>query len=142
MWEWLNSTVRELVRLYRINSSLGDKDDISQEVLMYLNNDIPLAKKIYEEENKCLLYTIIKKIIFRESAKSKGFKRDTLTHYNRIISVCEKYNIEPTPENAYRIAEIINESNYSIVYVKTVLSSKNDNIKTVSGVEWVGDERV
>ena len=67
MWEWLNTAVRELVRLYRISSSLGDKDDISQEVLMYLSKDISLAEKIFEEKNKCLLYTIIKKIIFTKA---------------------------------------------------------------------------
>ena len=142
MWEWLNSTVRDLVRLYRISSSLGDKDDISQEVLMYLNKELTLAEKIYTEKNKCLLYTIIKKIIFRESAKSKGLKKDTLTHYNRIINICDKHGIDPTPENAYKIAELINEANYSIVYVRTILSEKTDNIRLVSGVEWVGDECV
>lgn len=142
MWEWLNTAVRELVRLYRISSSLGDRDDISQEVLMYLNKDISLAEKIFEEKNKCLLYTIIKKIIFRESAKSKGFKKDTLTHYNRIINVCDKHGIEPSPENAYKISEIINESNYSIVYVKSLLSSRRENIVFSPGVEWVGDRCV
>ena len=142
MWEWLNTAVRELVRLYRISSSLGDRDDISQEVLMYLNKDISLAEKIFEEKNKCLLYTIIKKIIFRESAKSKGIKKDTLTHYNRIINVCDKHGIDPCPENAYKISEIINESNYSIIYVKSILSSRRENIVFSPGLEWVGDKCV
>lgn len=125
MWEWLIENAAELVGTLRIDPCIGDRDDVVQETMMYLYDSPALAEKIYESKSRSLLYSIIKKVIFRENAKANGMKRDALAHYNTIKEVCTKYDIAMLPENAYKIAGILGKP-YSIPYVKRLLIIKKE----------------
>lgn len=122
MWKWINDTIRDMVKNLRIDARIGDADDIAQETLMYLYDRPNIAESVYEQQSRSLLYSIVKKILFRETAKWKGVKRDTLSHYNRISEVCESYKIPKTPENAYKISGLLGKP-FSIPYVKGILTS-------------------
>lgn len=125
MWNWLIDNANELVKTIRIDPCIGEKDDVVQETMMYLYDSPDLAEKIYESKSRSLLYNIIKKVIFRESAKANGMKRDALAHYNVIKEVCAKYDIAMLPENAYKIAGLLGKP-YSIPYVKKLLTTKKE----------------
>lgn len=123
MWEWLNDNIQRIVRNVKFDSRIGDRQDVAQETLMYLLNEPAIAKKIYEnQENIPLLHVIIKKIIFKETAKINGVKRTAFSYYNRITEVCEQYDIEKKTENAYKISGILGKP-FSIPYVISLIES-------------------
>lgn len=123
MWEWLNDNIQRIVRNVKFNGRIGDRQDIAQETLIYLLNEPAIAKKIYEnQENIPLLHVIIKKIIFKETAKINGVKRTAFSYYNRITEVCEQYGIEKKTENAYKISGLLGKP-FSIPYVVSLIES-------------------
>lgn len=124
MWEWLNGNAKELVGIVKIDPFIGDRDDIVQETMMYLLDNQELAQKIYATKSRSLLFSIMKKVIFRENAKASGLKRDALTHLNRVKEVCEQYGIEKTAENAYKISGVLDDPKFSIVYVVSLLNNE------------------
>lgn len=123
MWEWLNDNIKMMLRSIKFDSRIGDADDIAQETLTYLfYKPAEVVESIYENKNLALLRSIIKKVIFSEAAKMNGVKRMALTYYRTISDVCEKYGIEKTPENAYKISGLLGKP-YTIPYVISLIES-------------------
>ena len=126
MWEWLSDNITMLLRGMRFDSRIGDADDIAQETLMYLfDKPLPVVEKIYEDKNLPLLRSIIKKVIFSQAAKMNGVKRMALTYYRCVTDVCEKYGIDKTPENAYKISGLLGKP-FSIPYVISLIESTHE----------------
>lgn len=126
MWEWLNDNILLMLRGMRFDSRIGEASDIAQETMMYLfSKPAPVVKKIYEDRNLPLLRSIIKKVIFNEAAKMNGVKRMGLTYYRCVTDVCEKYGIDKTPENAYKISGLLGKP-FSIPYVISLIESAHE----------------
>lgn len=108
MWEWIMTKTTEIVRAKYKNESIKgiQRDDVVQEIMMYLFANKELAEKIYEEKSVGLLYSISKNIIFQLG--SQGFK-DKLEklRYIYVQKICEQFGIEPLPKNAYKVAAIV-----------------------------------
>ena len=126
MWKWLNDTARQLVGMAQIDPFVGERDDIVQETLMYLYENQGLAQKIYDTQSKPLLYSVMKRVVFRESAKAYGMKRDAFMEYNRILEVCKQYDIELSAENAYKISGLLDDPVFTIAHIKTLIASRRE----------------
>ena len=128
MWKWLlEKTERIINTCFRINRNLItlERDDIVQEVMLKLNLDSETAKKIYNEKNTKLLFTIVRSEIYEAESKSNFSNKMELSRFQRILAVCDRYGISPVPENAYKISALIdkgkNQYEFSINSVANLL---------------------
>lgn len=133
MWDWLMETARRAVNSCNISANF--RDDVVQETMMYFLKNEKTALSVYEKKEKAYVFRIVKGIIFDQTSR-KSFKDKTmLTRYNRVLEVCETYGIEPIKENAYKIAAIMNDTNYTILKIEYLFSQRND-------VEFVSYEQL
>lgn len=123
MWEWL---MQQLKSAAKSVGNYNDKDDIIAEVLLQLLEDKNLATKIYKSKNVGILYAMLKYKQFELNSKYGFENKIALSRYLRIINCCEKYGIEPVPENAYKIVALIEDfnNNFSIEGVRDLLKFK------------------
>ena len=109
MWEWLAQKVTEAVnKRYTIETIRStSRDDVVQEVMMYLFENKVYAQKIYEQKSIGMLYRTVINTLYRLKASESGmdFRRNSLLTI--IQQKCEEYGVEPEPENAYKIAAIL-----------------------------------
>lgn len=109
MWEWLMTKTTEIVKSkYKDENIKGlQRDDVVQEIMMYLFGNKALAEKIYAEKSVGLLYSISKSVIF--GLGSEGVFKDKLEklRYIYVQKICEQFGIEPVPENAYKVAAVV-----------------------------------
>ena len=126
MWEWLMTKATEIVKSkYKDNNIRSyQRDDVIQEIMVYLFNDKPLAERIYKEKSVGLLYRISKSVMFELKSKSEGrfSNKKMYSKYMCIQKICEKYNISPIPDNAYKIAAAIANDNEISAAMKTDLN--------------------
>lgn len=112
MWEWLAQKTTECVnKRYTIETIRStSRDDVVQEVMMYLFENKAYAKRIYDgRENGSvgMLYRTVINTLYRLKASESGldFRRNSLLTI--IQQKCGEYGIEPEPENAYKIVAIL-----------------------------------
>ena len=118
MWEWLYQECLKIIKRY--NLAKEDKDDIVQEVLLSLFDCPDNAENIYNNRatgGYGLLKKHIKYSVFAHNA-AKYFDTSKVDYfaYLEVLNICQQYNIQPTPENAYKIAPLMNGlRNYSTI---------------------------
>lgn len=126
MWAWILKELQKAVKALPFNKALVgvEKEDIVSLVALYLCQNQKMAKDIYEKKNIGLLYRLIKHEIFEQESKMCFNGTSAFSRYQRIIALCEKYDIEPIPENAYKISALLNNSfsDFTISGVVTLLS--------------------
>lgn len=138
MWDWIMKTTKWAVRSSQISENF--KDDIVQETMLYFLKNEKAARAVFEKKEKAYIMVIVKGIIFDQTSKSSFKDKTMLTRYNRIIRVCEQYGIEPVKENAYKIAAILKDSNYTILKIEYLFSQKTE-IEFVSYEQLVEAQR-
>lgn len=126
MWEWILSELRKVVKALPLNDCIVgiEKDDIVSLVTVSLCQNPDMAKRIYENKEIGLLYTLAKKEIYNQRGKMFFENKQEFSRFQRIMAVCEKYDIEPVPSNAYKISAILENgfANFTISGVITLLS--------------------
>ena len=112
MWEWLAQKATELVRLrYKSETVRGmTRDDVVQEVMIYLFEHKDYAEKIYEQKCVGMIYRTVINIIYQLKAKEMNLETSDSSRLSIIYQKCEEYGIEPVPQNAYKIAAIIHST--------------------------------
>lgn len=132
MWEWLLQELKKASKEVTTNKHYGiERDDVVSNVILNLYKKPELAIELYESKSdiKPLLICMLKREVYAMKSKYFNSSKGQLSRYNSIIKVCEKYNIDPLPENAYKISVLINlEKNtntYSIARVINVLSNNS-----------------
>ena len=136
MWSCLTQDITRACKMVRFNSNiLGNtaSEDVGQNVLLYLLEHPDTAELLLQlrskDERKSMQYLIrlVKAEIFDMQAKSQMVfaSKDMYSRYQRVVKVCEKYNIEPVPENAYKIAGIMDDDKtFSIAIVASLLEEE------------------
>lgn len=128
MWEWIQTTLYQLINSMNINKRLiseADKDDIVQNVMLYLIQNEKTAIDVYENNKKAFLLASIKREIYRqECSVSKLSNTALLYRLQTILKCCNDYKIAPSPDNAYKISIILNSSDYhyNIKNVRIILT--------------------
>ena len=112
MWEWLAQKVSELVRMRYTSETIRStsRDDVVQEVMMYLFEHKDYAEKIYKQKSVGMVYRTVINIIYQLKAKDMNLDTSDSSRLSIIYQKCEEYNIEPIPQNAYKIAAIIHST--------------------------------
>ncbi len=115
MWEWIMETLNMLVKSNDINSIKAhfETDDVKSEVFVILLKDRELADKIYKKKNISYLNTLVKRVIYEMKSKYHFKNKEEFSRFQRINFVCEKYGIDMTPANAYKISHMMEYENYS-----------------------------
>lgn len=126
-WEWLSKKTSDIVRRrYKDGTIKGyDREDIVQEVLMYLmdSSNSDYADKIYEQESFAMLHQIVRTVIFRLSEKNSFLNFRERGMVAVIQKACEQYNIEQVSANAYKVAAVLQQnSEISAASKKTLYS--------------------
>ncbi len=132
-WNWF---IRELKIIFwktKINQQYTDNveniDDMIQETIMQLLQNPKLAQTIYEEKNLNLLTRIAKRQIFKSTSRLHFSTKEAYSRYQKIIKVCKKYDIDPIPENAYKISALIEDNHHlTISLVESLLSNVQHRI--------------
>lgn len=134
MWEWLMANCRHAVSAIGFNKHIitcTTEDDVIQEVMMQLFEDERLANRIYSEKNIQLLYVITKRTISTLQGRERNQSKAEYHRFRLVESVCDKYNIEPVKENAYKITALIaaekeNENDYPFNTVLAILENNQE----------------
>ena len=119
MWQWILNSLNNAAKHLKCNRSM--KDDLVSEVTLKLCEKQELAKRIYENKEVGLLYQMLRFELYETN--SKGFdNKMAFSRYLRIVEVCTKYKIDPIPDNAYKIAAILDDAtNFPISGVYNLL---------------------
>lgn len=126
MWKWILDKLQQAANTIPIYVTGITRDDIVGNVSLYLCQNKDIAKNIYENKEIGLLYCLVKREIYEINSKIYFKNKMELSRYQRIINLCEEYEIEPEPENAYKISALMNDkfSNFTISGVAALLSIK------------------
>lgn len=128
MWAWILSELQKAVTALPMDSAITgiDKDDIVSIVILYLCEDQKLAVEIYKNQKIGLLYQLVKCELYEQKSRMFFNNKMELTNYNRIMDVCQKYNIEAKKENAYKISALLEDTtaNLNITGVISLLSMR------------------
>lgn len=65
-----------------------------------------LAERVYEKKEVSFLVSLLKRKLYEVDAKRRFNNKMDYSRYQKIMSICEEYHIEPIPENAYKIAAV------------------------------------
>lgn len=125
LWEWLAKKTAEIVkRRYKDGTIKGyDRDDVTQEVLMYLFDNKEYAQKIYEQQSFSMLYQVVRAVIFRLQDKNSFLEFRERSLLAMISKICSEYGIEPVSENAYKVTAVLWQNpNFSAVTKKGMCS--------------------
>lgn len=151
MWTWIMNELQKAVKALPLKKQIisVEKDDIIQNVALTLLNNPDLAKDIYENKKVGVLYAIAKREIYGNEGKLYFENKMELSRFQRIMSVCKKYEIAPIPENAYKISALLENShnNFTISGIVSILSrvptEDGGSIpmeETTEKEQWVGDD--
>lgn len=115
MWEWILETLNRLCRSDNIGSIKGiaEADDIKQEVCLYLTEHKKEAEEIYKKQKVAYLNKLVKRVIYGMKVKTECEQKRNFSSYQRIQSICEKYQIPMIVENAYKISHMLESENYN-----------------------------
>lgn len=126
MWAWILKELQKAVKALPYNKTIVgvEKEDIVSLVALYLCQNQKMAKDIFENKKISMLYRLVKREIYEQESKCISSYKMELSRYQRIIAVCEKYDIQPVPENAYKISALLNDvaANFTISGIFTLLS--------------------
>lgn len=111
MWEWIFHECERILKFYALSKE--DRDEILQETMVHLFDCPDVAETIYTNRSSAKGMGYLKAQInfsVLENRASRFFdnKRD-YSAYKKVLLICEKYNIYPLPENAYKIAPLMSE---------------------------------
>ena len=126
MWEWMYQECSKMLRYYKLSAE--DRDDIIQDTMISLFDSPEIAESIYNNRASSGLGLLRKQINYSVVAHSasKLFedKRD-YSAYIKVLDVCNKYNIYPLPENAFKIAPLMDglPRYCTIATIESLLSS-------------------
>lgn len=140
MWEWILATLNRAVNACNLNKAkLGylEKDDIVSNVAYYLCQNVQLAETLYCQHNVTYLYTLVRRELYEQESKTGFANKGELCHYQKIMEVCEQYNIPAIPENAYKISTLIDSDYryYSIAAVSNILTAVRNNVGVECSLE-------
>lgn len=125
MWEWIMNELYTVCKATGISKSSGtETDDVVQDVCMQLLQRKEYAKEIYENKKTGLLLKLVKAQAYESKSRLFFENKVELSRYQRIVSVCERYGIEPDSANAYKISALMNEQQYSIAMIASLLEAK------------------
>ena len=121
MWE---SLLNECAKIATNNiGNSQDAEDCIQEVMIKLLNES--QNKIIELD-ECALHGFLKKMlkisIFEKKSKEVARNKTAYWRYKQIANVCEQNRIHPIPQNAYLIAPLMEEEQYTLSAVEKILN--------------------
>lgn len=127
MWSWILTELKKASRALPLSKNIVavDRDDIVSNVMLYLLSRPEVAEDIYNRKQIGSLYQLAKFEIYNQNSKMFFDNKMELSRYQRIMAVCQKYNIEPIPENAYKISALLENgnANFTISCVIALLSA-------------------
>ena len=132
-WKWFFIELKRIFRKTSVNPKCIGNDenveDLVQDTILILLKQPNLAEKIYEENNVNLLASIAKKQIFKSRAKLYFSNKEAFSRYQKVLKVCEMYQIEAIPENAYKISGLIeNNHHLTIALVESLLTNVKQRV--------------
>ena len=130
-WEWLIDKLKMVSYLLKSRSYISEQDieDITADVLENLARKPEKAKYIAETQNTAYLVKMFKART-QHYVVLEDFDTDKHTdNWFRIKKVCDTYNIEPVPQNAYKIETFINDKRLTIAVIENILKEKRKNIR-------------
>ena len=109
MWEWFVQKTTEIVRMRYTTETIRstNRDDVVQEVIMYLIENKDYAERIYEQKSVAMLYRVVMNTIYRLKANDSFLDYRQNSLLTIIHQKCDEYNIEPAPQNAYKIVAVL-----------------------------------
>lgn len=119
MWETLLSECSKIAANNIRNEQ--DADDCIQDVMLKLMNDPDKIGQMDENALRGYLKKLIKISIFEKYSMEVAKNKTAYWRYKQISMVCEKYMIQPTPQNAYLIAPLMEDEQYTISAVERIL---------------------
>lgn len=130
MWNWIFSETQKAVKALPFGKNVeyataSDKDDLVSSVITYLIENPKLAKDIYKNKKIGVLYQLARYEVFEKEREMCCAKNKwELSRYKKIAGVCEKYDIEPIPKNAYKISALLEDKapDYNISGVAALLA--------------------
>lgn len=130
MWNWILDELKTACRITGVSKHSGtEAEDVISEVCLQLIANPEYAKEIYEGKKTWLLLKLVKAQIYDSKSKLSFDNRTEFSRYQKISLVCEKYGIEPIPENAYKIEAVMDSGSMSISTIAVILSSKKKMIR-------------
>ena len=126
MWEWIfTELIKAGKRIMKSPNNDGiELDDVVQEVCLRLIENQDFAEEIYNSQNIGILTKLLKLQMYEQRSNNFFDNKTDFMRYQKILKVCERYCIEPIPQNAYKISEILNDNSYSISLVESILAKK------------------
>ncbi|MCM1231608.1 MAG: hypothetical protein NC489_15935 [Ruminococcus flavefaciens] len=139
MWNWIMNELYNACKTVGVSKSSGaETDDVVQDVCIQLLEKKEYAKEIYDGRKTWLLAKLVKAQIYESKSKLFFENKMELSRYQRIISVCDRYGIEPDPANAYKISAVMNERTYSIAMIASLLETKKR--RTIALQDYIDTE--
>lgn len=109
MWEWFTKRAADIVKQKYKNGTIKgyDRDDVVQEVIMYLIDNKDYAQKIYEQQSYGMLYQVVKNVIYRLQGKTSFLEFREKSLAAMISRICSECGIEPISKNAYKVTAVL-----------------------------------
>lgn len=132
MWEWIVTTLQKQAKpLQKMCCHMGTSaDDIVSEACVELLEHKGLAERVYEKKEVSFLVSLLKRKLYEVDAKRRFNNKMDYSRYQKIMSICEEYHIEPIPENAYKIAAVTKNQhkNFGIMTIRTIPMTEKPEI--------------
>ena len=127
MWVWFYSSIIKMCNASKVNMHFVgchvEPDDVTQNILMWLTEHYDKAIEIYESRSYGFLKELVKKELYLLTSMQRFSinNQKPLFTFQKIEDTCVKYHIEFLPENAYKIAALIDRNDdmtiWSIAYM-------------------------
>lgn len=132
IWTWFVNECNIMSRYFGLQKC--DAEDLAEDVLLDLLNDKELARRIYERELRGVLSKIVKHKLYAITAKKFFDSKEDYCRYRKITNACDRYAIPALPANAYKIAAVIDDKNFSIQSVRRLLLIVKPQTDFVGGI--------
>lgn len=127
MWNWILTELKKATKALPLSKNIVavDRDDIVSDVMLYLLLRPEVAEDIFNRKQIGSLYQLAKFEIYNQNSKLLFENKMELSRYQRIMAICQKYDIEPIPANAYKISALLENgsANFTISGVYALLSA-------------------
>lgn len=133
MWEWILQELTKQVNkiCHGYIDEITDKEDIIAEVCEKLVAKPELAEQIYNEKKTRYLAALLVTQLYEHSSKKQFDNKIDYVRYGKIKEICEKYDIQIIPQNAYKISALLNNKELSITAIETVIKNKKPKMVRV-----------
>lgn len=145
MWSWIYEQALQCCTKKGINPSFVgyhiDGEDIANDVILFLIENPKKAEEIFEAKNVSQLSKIVSNTIFTLTSKERYRSQKENFIAQRVRKTCDEKGIMPIPENAYKIAGVIDKNgDFSIATIERLLRSSDlYGIGTMSREEYRED---